>query len=734
MIRSASPLSLARQQYPDPFLDIASTKLPKTQKKLFELLWLFATTHPQISPIVKKLAKYPITKIIVNADNPKLTAIENKWKSTIENDLNFYEAAEAMGLDFFGLGNCFIVVHRPFIRMYTCNRCKERNTAGTVKYNISGKSVVGICPKCKQKTTFTPTDEKIRNPKGIRIVRIPPQDMYIKQVETTGEHFYYREVPSSLKRAVSKTRPDREIIDNTPWDYVRAALEGKKIRFREGKILHLKEPSVSGKSSEWGTPIIMAGLKDAYLNQIYKKADESVANERSVPARFVYPQPTSDNPLGTISLAKFSNFMGQSLRRWRHDKNAVMVSPFPVGVAEVGGDAQRLNTANLRQLTIREIIGSTGVPEGFLADGMTWSGGSVQLRMLENMIMGYKRALDRMLWFVVSEVEKITEWPHVDVHMKPFRMADDIQMLQILLQLAQLKHVSFEEILERIDLDWEEEHKKVLRETEKVMDINLKESLLEVKSMLQAVDYQVEVQGRESSVTELIQEKNKSEEATTSHLKRIQSFDEYKDSIEERDAEAGQEEAQEQQQAANVKQTLDAARAEKYKAEAARTESRIAPIVQNLTDRLMRMSEGERNNRLQALVESAPVIAEQVQEQLELRMSGSGQQAEEGEEQVEGGGDHTEEPAETQGGSSEDPSEVLNRLRTESKSPADMANSIIMLPGNIRQAVFAQLRQEDPQLAITVMRELVGSRKKGRGGGGSISPPQPEQRPPRSNQ
>ncbi|NIP67377.1 hypothetical protein GWM83_02755, partial [Candidatus Bathyarchaeota archaeon] len=241
-------------------------------------------------------------------------------------------------------------------------------------------------------------------------------------------------------------------------------------------------------------PIIMAALKDAYLNQIYKKADETVANERTVPARFVFPQATSNDPFRTISLSKFSSFIGRSIRRYRHDKNAIMPSPFPVGVAEIGGDAQRLFTANVRELTIKEIIGSTGVPEGFLGDGMTWSGGSVQLRMLENMIMSYLRSLNRLLTFVVKETAKITELPEVEVRFKPFRMADDVQMLQMLLQLAQMKQVSFKEILDRMDLDWDEQHEVVKDETEKTQAVMVQEALTEVKAGLESVKWQVEQQ------------------------------------------------------------------------------------------------------------------------------------------------------------------------------------------------------------------------------------------------
>lgn len=700
--------SVYRQQYPDPFLDVASTKLPKSRKKLLDMLYLFATTHPQISPIVKKLAKYPITNVIVNTKNSGQSSLEKKWLDILENDLNVYEIAEGMGLDYMGYGNCFITVHKPFVRTYKCKTCGVENPSGEVKFYIRGKKFFGKCPSCKSKSQFAGKDNPIKNVKEVSIVRIAPQQMYVRYNPLTGKSSYYRKVPGQLRKAVTKqNKPDRELINSTPWIYVQAALNKKKIKFGKGKVLHLKEPSLSGKTMHWGMPIIMAALKDAYLNQIYKKADETVANERTVPARFVFPQATSSDPFRTIALSKFANFMGRSLRRYRHDKNAVMPVPFPVGVAEVGGDAQRLFTANVRDLTIKEIIGSTGVPEGFLGDGMTWSGGSVQLRMLENMLMSYLRSLNRLLNFVVTEVSKITELPSVEARFKPFKMADDVQMLQMLMQLAQMKHVSFKEILDRMDLDWEEQHDIIQDETEKVQSINIKEALTEVKTALEAVNWQVEAQQRQSSSAEMIEELNATSDATVAQLWEHTPFDQAKEDIMESKAE----------EAPPPEEQLQAAKAEKMKAEAEQRETetdlaqqqyQVAPVVDSLVQRLITMNPQQREKKLRKLSETAPTIARQAQERItEL----------------------TQEESKNEAGV-----DIVADLRMNSKNPKEMADRILMLPPELKSKAFDQLMNQDPQLAIAVMKELQPSKKGGGTGVSMSSPdtrPQPKQKPPR---
>jgi hypothetical protein len=297
------------------------------------------------------------------------------------------------------------------------------------------------------------------------------------------------------------------------------------------------------------------------------------------------------------------------------------------------------------------------------------------------------------------------------------------------MQLAQMKHVSYKEILERVDLDWEEEHEKILKETEKVTDIQLKEALLEVKSMLQSVEYQVESQNRQESISSLLGEKNDAEEAAVSHIKRVKPFDSYKkeknEEQEEAESQAGQEQAESQQ----IEQKLDNARAEKYEAEASTKQTKVIPVVKNLTDRMLRMGDGERQEQLERLEQTAPAIAKQVQEQLELRAGEEGAPQKTKEEQI------AEQPApEEQVNQEEDPQALVERLRLESKNPQEMADSIIMLPQAKKSKAFDYLKRTDPQLAGAVMKAMLknyGSGSKKGGGSGKVSTGLPEQKPPR---
>lgn len=631
MTEAAHPLSLARQQYPDPFIDIASTRLPKSRKKLLELCYIFATQHPQISPIIKKLSKYPITKVIFNSgDQPD--SLQDRWRELLRDKLNIHNVVESAGLDYFAFGNAFLIVHQPFIRTYTCQSCDYVHQAGELHYKFRNDKFVGRCHQCEKNVTFDPNDERTNAVDDIRIVTLKPKRMSLRENELTGHTQFFYEVPESLNKALRQEPPTRDVIDRTPLTYVKAAQQDKKIKIRSDKVLHLKEPSPSARNAKWGNPIILPALKDAYLNQIYKKADESAANERSLPARFVFPQAQSgENPFKVISMSRFSTFMKRSIQKWRQDKNAVMPVPFPVQTAEIGGDAKRFSTAKLRELSIKEIIGATGVPKGFLSDKMQWSGGSLQLHMLENMLMSYKRGLNRILRFVVQQVALVTDLPKPeDVRWKPFRMTDDLQKLEVLVNLAQQKQVSYHEILERMDLDWNDQHEKIKREQEAKEELLIKDQLVGPKAKMRAADLQAEQKFRGEGYKELKQNIHQDDQAVSHHLKGDGQYDEVDKKMEEHQKKQEKKKQKLQQEHRKAETKHKKHLSDKYKADAMRDKQYVEeeedqqqdrftpPLIKNKARKLVNKYDGKaRKQKIETIKENSPEIGKMLEEYVE---------------------------------------------------------------------------------------------------------------------
>jgi hypothetical protein len=54
--------------YPSPFFDIAQTYMPPTVKELFRWCQYFFYKDPMIGAVVTKIAEYPVTNFVYNAE------------------------------------------------------------------------------------------------------------------------------------------------------------------------------------------------------------------------------------------------------------------------------------------------------------------------------------------------------------------------------------------------------------------------------------------------------------------------------------------------------------------------------------------------------------------------------------------------------------------------------------------------------------------------------------------
>jgi len=733
-------LSMRRDSYPDPFMDFASLTLPKSREKLYELCRIVAMTQPQIAAIVRKLAKYTITSVIFTSKEvANDEALQKRWGEYFDNEANILELAEGVGLDFFTYGNAYVLSHRPFQRVYICNHCKESHPAESRKllYNFSGESVVGKCPACKRSSKFEAKDLEIRSMKGFSMVRLNPADVQVKKNSLTGKRRYYCSPPGDLKSAVRGTKIDRELIDETPWQFVMAALKRKRIEFKDGTLLHLMEPSPAGVDDEVGLPRILPALKLVYLDQVYKKSDEAAALERTLPLRFVFPQPSSESPLDKMPLAHFSRFLAMSLRRWRHDKNAVVPSSFPVGVSELGGDANTYNSAPMRNLTRSEIIGAMAVPEGFLSDGMTWSGGSVQLRMLENSLIGMMRALNRLCTYVETEIQAVSQLPACGAKMKNFRQLDDIQQLGMKMSLAQQRVISWKTVCDAMDLNFDEEQSKISQEDRSLQDNAAERARAELRNQMEALKTQALTAGYQQGYGQIDQDMQQSTAAAQAALVGSEKYVDARAQQDQQQEQQGQQESQKQQQDAELQQEHQKAQLQSLKSQGAKSEAqalqakatakreisqsgkldehgefyrqnsterkdvKLEGYVKKLVEDVVKMDQEGAVKYMGKLWQATPDVAQLVASELERRKSKAKGSAEPILPQ-----ENQQSPS---GGGGEDQSQLdaeIAQMRANAKSPEALANRIKLMEPARRMAIIFRLVNTDPSLGREILMKV----------------------------
>jgi len=187
-------------------------------------------------------------------------------------------------------------------------------------------------------------------------------------------------------------------------------------------------------------------------------------------------------------LSRWSTELKDAIQKWRRDPNLVKLSPIPVGMQQVGGDGRALLVANEIAQTEEGIITSMGVPKEFIYGGLTHAGGSVTLRMLENLLFTYTDQLTDLLQWVVDQVAEFAGLQTVPVGLVDFKMIDDIQQKQLLGQLYQQKEISATTFLKAVDIDIEKERDQIIQDEVKkhIMNKTLERKIAEMTDNLAA--------------------------------------------------------------------------------------------------------------------------------------------------------------------------------------------------------------------------------------------------------
>ena len=160
------------------------------------------------------------------------------------------------------------------------------------------------------------------------------------------------------------------------------------------------------------------------------------------------------------------------------DNNYIPVLPMPVGSQSLGGDGRALMLAQEYRVWEETIITGMGVPIEFVKGGLSFSGSSVSLRMLENHFLDQKSDHLELAMFIMNKVGAFLQWQPVEsVRFKRFKMADDLQRSAFNLQLNQSAKISDRSLLEESDWDVDQESSRIEQETARRIEAQRKQAL-----------------------------------------------------------------------------------------------------------------------------------------------------------------------------------------------------------------------------------------------------------------
>lgn len=404
LVKLASFNVQAQEPYPSPFLNLSDTHIPKTTSEIFRWCKYFFTFDPLIAGAVNALAAFPITEIYIEDKENSTTNEESDtlktYKRVFFENLKIYNLLVGIGIDYFLYGNAFI-----FGEMWT-----NPNTG----------------------------ENEWRN-----MVRLDPDRIIIDYNPVTQEKTYKWKVSARIINIIKNKKPIEE-YNKIPAVMRQAVLNNKAIILNPKNIYHFARPTDSlGDNNIWGTPVIANVIKLLMYRNVLRQAQEAIAREHIVPMRVYYIQKTdSYNPMADWSKVA-GDFAGELMKTVR-DPNHKVVSPVPVGVINVGGEGRQLLVTPEIEQVQNEILAGMNVPREFIFGGISYSGSSIALKILENQFITYRLLMkDFMQNFVVRNMARTRgEWLNgkddsemVQVKMIDLKMQDDVQQKNLIIEL-----------------------------------------------------------------------------------------------------------------------------------------------------------------------------------------------------------------------------------------------------------------------------------------------------------
>lgn len=446
--------------YPSPYFDIASTYLPKTFKEMMRWFKYYSVMDDIAASTIERLASFPVTRIIFECKDKKQRDI---YEDVFLNQIGLKSRAREVGLDYFTFGNVFISIQYPFTRWLVCTikGCGKAEQIQRADWAWKRMHFVGHCRKCGAKDVrFEIRDVYKPQRAGIRIRRWDPEQIEVRAAdECVGEQYFY-EISRQTRDAVE--RGDRYMLERCPKSFLDAIRIGGVVRLDPAKVFHFRRAARSDSNNPGlGLGILAGVLKKLFYKQVLLKAQEVLAKQHIVPLWILYPAGNNNTDVfQDMNASQWRSRLERDLNRWVRDPNHKVISPIQIGLEQLGGTQAEAGLHQQLESVNKDILAGMGVPMEFVMGGLSWSGASVTVRLLENFFISYQDDMVRLMQhFIIDNICDFLRLPRVRIRMQNLRMADDVQMKTALFQMNQANIVSRHSLLETFDIDYDEDKK-----------------------------------------------------------------------------------------------------------------------------------------------------------------------------------------------------------------------------------------------------------------------------------
>jgi hypothetical protein len=438
-----------------------------------EIIELCHWIYNQVSDvrnIINRLAEYAITDLQIDDTHTKLTKDEQQ---------TLLRALEVIGIKstlveaaklYFATGNVLCSVENRFKKNLKCPKCKITVpiTSIDATYDVTQLKFKANCvdKRCNFTGFFEEIDQKIRRAEDIFIRLWDWREIDFTYNPISDEYKYFHKIPSYFSQKLLKGKPDTFLLQTTPKDILEeifikgrnqiatSSVKGKVVGFKPGKIKHVKRPStISSVMEGWGEPVTVGVLQDSFFMMLLRQAQATLLTDYIIPIRIVSPDPSAKD---MMDISQFAMHFDRMYDSFQKDPMQIMKFPFPIQYQTLSGEAKQFFLSNEIDYTRQAIRRGVGLPSELLDGGLqNFSAGSISLRMLENFFINFTKnvIVDLVNNFIIPQVCIILDIPPFRVEMAKFKMIDDINQKQAVLDLFDRNLIADTQIYDQYNIE-----------------------------------------------------------------------------------------------------------------------------------------------------------------------------------------------------------------------------------------------------------------------------------------
>jgi len=494
---------------PPPFYSMTNRFMPQDIKTMYRVCQYLYSTNPLIAPILKKHAAYVITKNIYTSRVGD-DSLCQKTKKLLEIDLEIEKICKQIFFNTWVYGVGYVSLVYPHQRSLECKICGKTSPISVLSWEFHNFEWTARCKECGRDTEHkshwgflkgSPEDLKIKvwNPHEIR----PKIVDYTSSLKNSKKYLW--DIPKYLREQFKHGKVDKDVLLRTSDTLLEAIQEDKSIELDQEDLFVFEADGPSFDSEPYIIPPLLNVLKSVMLQMYYYRANEMIAAGRSIPMSIIHP--VGPSPTKTYPLFSLRAQYEAMIQEWHRDNLSIHFSPIPLQETSVAGQGNVLRVDSQLDYLMKNIAAGLGLPASLVTGDMTYTGSSINMRILENQYLSIIEGFTNFKQFILSRLHTVYQWGRVIITHQDFKMADDPSLKSITLQLLNSNIISEELAAKHLGFDFEED--QAIKERERLRQLkDIKENQVAQNAVQEAAQISMATaQGKAQVITAAYQAK-----------------------------------------------------------------------------------------------------------------------------------------------------------------------------------------------------------------------------------